>query len=755
MSIATKVMETIARLKSDAPQDPLLHEKRAVGRPMRRVDGKLKVTGTATFSAEFPFERLAHAALVTSTIARGRIAKIDTSKAEAAPGVVVVMTHANAPRMAPPLLESEGGSGASKLPVMQDDQVHWNGQPVAVVVADSEEEARAAAGLVEVEYLPGEALLSFDAAKGAAAPPKQIMGQPPFVKHGDAAAALAEAATKVDCIYRTPFSHHNALELHTTIAEWEGDDVTVFDASQSIAASRDTLAKMFGMDPKQVRVLSPYVGGGFGGKGMMTQSTILAVAVAKLAKRPVRLVLTREETFRIVGGRTVSEQRVALGVGEDRKLTAVIHTGATAVVAHNDFPEQFSFPARHLYATETYEIGQKAIALDMVANSAMRAPGESIGTFALESAVDELAHALGMDPVAFRRLNEPEKDPTKGTPFSHRALLLAYERGAAKFGWDPARPRAPRQDGEWLVGQGVATAYYPYMRWPARVRVRLVADGTAIVQTSAHEMGMGTATAQAQHAADRLGLAVDRVTFEYGDSTLPDGPLAGGSGQTASLVAAVTVASEKLNAELLRLAPKGSPLHGVKDVVARNGGLYCRDDAARGESYDVLLRRAGKDFLELEADAPPFLEAMKYSMASYGAQFCEVRVSSITGEVRVSRWVGSFDAGRILNPRTATSQFRGGIIMGIGMALMEGSDLDERSGRFATASLADYHVPVHLDVPPIDVLFNDIPDPHAPMGVHGIGEIGITGCAAAIANAIFDATGKRVRSLPIRLDALL
>jgi xanthine dehydrogenase YagR molybdenum-binding subunit len=386
----------------------------------------------------------------------------------------------------------------------------------------------------------------------------------------------------------------------------------------------------------------------------------------------------------------------------------------------------------------------------------MRAPGESIGGYALESALDELSYQLGMDPIELRRRNEPEYDPTKGTGFSQRDLLLAYQRGAEAFGWQRREPRSQR-DGGYLIGQGVATAYYPYYRMAAAVRLRINADGSAVVSTSAHEMGMGTATVQIQHAAQRLGLPRDMVSFEYGDSDLPETPIAGGSNQTASLVAGISAAIEKAQRALLDMTTPDSPLAIAKleEVEARHQGLYLLGDAVRGESYAEILARAGESHLEIEASAPPALELVKHSMHSYGAQFVELRVKESTGEVRLTRLLGSFDFGRVLNAKTAQSQLRGGIIMGIGMALTEESLFDKRYGRVLNASMSEYHLPVNLDVPAIEILTNDIPDPYSPLGVRGIGELGITGVAAAIANAIHNATGKRIRDLPITLDKLL
>ena len=430
-----------------------------------------------------------------------------------------------------------------------------------------------------------------------------------------------------------------------------------------------------------------------------------------------------------------------------------------AVTTHNNCPEQFTFPARHLYASASFDIAQKVVPLDVVANTFMRAPGESVGTFALESALDELAVETGIDPIELRRINEPETDPTSRRAFSSRHLVEAYRRGAERFGWAErsATPRA-RRDGDWLIGQGVATGTYPYYRMPGgAARVSLTADGRAVVQMAAHEMGMGTATVQAQHAAERLGLSLDKVSFDYGDTDLPAGTMAGGSSQSASIVATVTAACETLFGELIKLAGNDSPLSGLRpaDVEAHAAGLRHRETPERWESYASILARSGRAEVTAEAKSPMPIEPQKYSMHSYCAQFCEVRVNSVTGETRVSRFLGSFDTGRILNPKTAASQFRGGIIMGLGLALTEETLFDERSGRIMNPSLAEYHVPVHLDVPRIDVIWNDIPDPHTPLGLHGIGEIGITGVGAAVANAVYNATGMRVRSLPITLDKLM
>lgn len=764
MSVMSKVMQAVVHVMPDRERDELMDAHRVLGKPIDRLDGRVKVTGSATFAAEHELDGLVHATMVYSTVAKGTVKAIETSRAEQVPGVIAVMTNANSPRMKdPPLFDPAGGSdaGASTVNVLNTDEIFYDGQPIALVIADTLERAEYASSLVSVTYTSVPAELSFDAAKQKAKKPKNIMGEDTEVKHGDPEGALAKAPYKVDQRYQTPRYNHNAIELHGITALWDTEEkLTVYDASQFIRGTVDTLAKIFSLKPENIRVLSPYVGGGFGSKGSVWPHVQLCVLAAKVVQRPVRLVVSREGVFRTIGGRTPSDQRVALGAAADGKLTALLHTGVTATSFTNEFAEQFTFPARNLYQAENYLVDQEVVPLNTTANTFMRAPGESIGTFALESAMDELSYELGMNPIELRLQNDAAVQPAKKLQFSSRNLKEAYRRGAQKFGWS-SRPAAVRskREGEWLVGSGVATAFYPAYRFPASARVHINADGSAIVQCAAQEMGMGTATVQTQHAAERLGLTMAKVRFEYGDSTLPQAPVAGGSNQTISIALAVKEACEKLHEEILKLVhgDARSPLNHSKleDLEAHSGGLFRRDQPKTGETYAAILSRAGKASMDAEATSGQPLELMKYAMGSYGAQFCEVRVNEVTGEVRVSRWLGVFDTGRILNPKTAQSQFRGGIIMGIGMALTEETFFDERSGRIMNPSLAEYHVPVNLDVPHIEVEFLDIPDPHTPLGAHGIGEIGITGAAAAVANAVYHATGKRIRTLPITLDKLM
>ena len=737
--------------------DPLIRRKHGlIGLPTSRLDGPRKVSGAARFAAEFQMDRMLYAALAYSTVARGHITEIDTTNAEAVPGVVLVMTYRNAPRMkpAPAFMTADKAAGGDSLPIMQDELIHWNGQPIAVVLAETQEQADQAKSLIRVAYESEPAATVFADAK-TNTKPGVFQGQPLLLEIGDAEAALAAAPNKIDFVYRTPRHNHNPIELHAATLGWLGDELTVHDASQCVTHTAWSLAQVFGIDEKQVHITSPYVGGGFGSKTLW-QHQVLAAAASKLAGRPVRIVLSREGVYRVVGGRTLTEQRVAIGAQEDGRFSTLIQTGVVAMGRHNNMPEPFILPARSAYAAGAFKLDVETAQLDMLANTFMRAPGESVGTFALESAVDELANQMGIDPIELRIRNEPEKDPTSETPFSSRNIVEAYRAGAERFGWGArnATPRT-RREGEWLIGVGCATATYPYYRMPGgAARLTLKNDGRATVEIAAHEMGMGTATTQTMVTADRLGLSMECVTVEYGDSHFPGVVLAGGSQQTASVGAAVIAAHQKLVAELIKVAGKDSPLAGLdpEDVVGEHGYLCKLDNPECRESYVSILARAELEEVTVEATAPPPLEFTHWSMHSHGAMFCEVKVSAITGETRVTRFLGSFDCGRILNPKTAASQFRGGIIMGLGLALMEEAQFDERNGRIMNPSLAEYHVPVHMDVPKIDVIWTDIADPHAPMGAHGIGEIGITGVGAAVANAIFNAAGKRVRELPITLE---
>lgn len=745
-----------------ARPDPLNNRKHGlIGAQVSRVDGPRKVRGAATFAAEFRYEGMLYGALAFSTVPRGRITNLDTAAAEALSGVALVMTHRNAPEIKSlPAFYTEGKSVAGDtLPVMQDDRIHWNGQPIAVVLAETQEQADHAATLIRAEYEAEPAVTSFEQGKAAGREGAFHYGRPLKTEVEDAEAALAAAPVKVDEIYRTPFQNHNAIEPHAVTVVWDGDELIVHDASQGVAHTAWSLAYAFGLLEEQVHVSSPFVGGGFGAKSLWSHH-ILAAAAAKTAGRPVRFTLSRKGVYRVVGGRTTTEQRVAIGAEADGEFDAIIHTGVVAMGRYNNMPpEPFIASSGSLYAAHSFKLEVEMARMDMLANTFMRAPGEAVGSFGLECAVDELAVRLGMDPIELRMRNEPEKNPTSGLPFSSRHLVEAYRVGAERFGW-ATRSSTPgaQREGEWAVGMGVATASHPYVRMPGgEARITLSADGRVTVDVAAHEMGMGTQTTTAMIAAERLGVDMDRVTVRHGDSRLPGYIMAGGAQQTAVIGGAVSAAHRNLVEELLKLAGHDSPVAGLKpeEVGCVDEGLCKLDEPARFDSYAAILARSDREELSVVASGSPSLELANWSMRSWGAVFCEVRVNVVTGETRVSRFLGSFDCGRIINAKTAASQFRGGIIMGLGLALMEETLFDERSGRIMNPSLAEYHVPVHLDVPDIDVIWTDIPDPHAPMGAHGVGEIGITGVGAAVANAVYNATGKRIRDLPITLDKLL
>ncbi|GLY94831.1 xanthine dehydrogenase family protein molybdopterin-binding subunit [Actinoplanes sp. NBRC 103695] len=748
-----------------------------VGRPVDRVDGVAKTTGAAKYSADFPYADIAHAALVHAGIARGRVTAIDTGAAEAVPGVLKVLTHQNAPRMAPPPKVSiaDLSTMAPGTPVnyLNTDEVHWNGQPVAVVVAESLEAAHAAARLVRVSYEQQPATTDFAVAREHPKQVKNSMIDVGEARKGDAERALADAPVTVDLRYTTPGQNHNAIEPHATTAAWDGDRLTVHDATQNIDWTRKHLALRFGVPAAQVRVVATFVGGGFGGKGSVWAGTLLTALAARATGRPVRMALSRESVSRTVGGRAPTVQRVALGAERDGTLTALVHTGLTQVGRVGGGAERVASQSQYLYAAPAILVRHSTAEVDALPNTFMRAPGEAVGSFALESAIDELAGELGMDPIDLRVRNEPERSPLSGKRFSRRDLRRVYARGADRFGWagrDP-KPRSMR-DGRWLVGWGVASALHIPVPLPGDVLVRLRADGTVLVRSGLQEIGVGIATIVAQVTADALGVPLDVVSVEIGDSDQPTAPGAGGSTQTSAATAAVLQACEELKRSALGLARRAasSPLRGARpgDVETRDGGLRLAGGA--GESYAEILGRAGVPALEARTGSDSRLgqavgqarfmarflnDRRRWVHPATGVHFCEVRVDPDTAEVRVSRWLGVFDVGRVMNAKLAGSQLRGGVVMGIGAALSEETLVDPRTGRIMNPGLGEYHVPVHADVPRIDIECLDEPDPTTPLGLIGAGEVGITGVAAAVANAVHHATGVRVRDLPVTLDRLL
>jgi len=728
-----------------------------VGKPLNRVDGHLKVTGRARYSAEFPVAKLVHGVTIQSTIAHGKITQIDSRAAEQVPGVLIVMTHLNAPKVS-----GEAG-GERKLLLLQDNLVRYSGQHIGVVVADTFEHAMQAAALVKVQYDEEKPALDLKENLDQEYVPegKIPRNEPPDSARGSVAQGLAAAAVKVEQTYTTPVENHNPMEPHATTAVWQGDHLLLYDATQGVFGVKKKVAAVLGMPPENVRTMSYFVGGGFGCKGSVWAHVVLAAMAARQVNRPVKLVLGRIQMFGPVGFRPQTIQQVALGATREGKLTALRHAGTSLTSTFDEFIEPVAKTARMIYACPNIETSHRLVRLNVGTPTFMRAPGEASGSFALESAMDELAYALKMDPIELRLRNYAEVDQDKDLPWSSKSLKECYKLGAERFGWHKRNP-TPRsmRDGNILIGWGMATATYPTNRSPASAIAQIMADGTAVVRSGSQDIGTGTYTVMMQVAADALGLPAEKVRFELGDTEMPETPVSGGSQTAASVGSAVHLAGTEARSKLLQLAlaDQSSPLYGadVQNVIAEDGSLFLKDKSSKTETYSALLSRHGLKMIEARVDAKPGEEKEKYSMHSFGAQFAEVRVNPDSGEVRVSRWVGTFGVGRLLNAKTANSQLIGGIVYGIGMALMEHTVMDPDRGRVVNADLAEYHVPVNADVPEIEVIFVDEHDPYVNLiGVKGIGEIGITGTAAAIANAVYHATGKRVRDLPLTLDKLL
>jgi len=747
-----------------ADNKPAAQGEPAIGSAMDRVDGRLKVTGGALFSAEHPTPQVAHAVLVQSTIAKGRIAGIDSAAAGAMRGVLLVMTHLNAPRLPKPKPPGPDEQPLNpKLNLLQDDQVLYNGQPVAVVVADTLEHAQDAARRLRVHYAPAQgkeaAVLNFQLAKQTPRKPKEQPERPSDTSRGNLAGGVARSATRIDAVYTTPFENHNPMEPHATIAAWDGGRLTLHDATQNVSGVRKTAAKTFGIDPSQVRVVCPFVGGGFGCKGSTWSHVMLAAMAARQLGRPVKLALERTQMFAPVGARPMTEQHLLLGSAAGGKLSAVRHDTVSSTSFQDDFTEPCTAATRMLYETASLQTTQRLATLNLGVPTYMRAPGESSGSFALESAMDELAYALQLDPVELRLQNYAAQDPEKQLPWSSKQLRECYRSGAERFGWqrrDP-QPRSMQAGGQ-LVGWGMATATYPANRRPAKASATLMADGTAVVRSGTHDLGTGTYTVMTQIAADALGLAPRQVRFELGDTDLPEAPVSGGSQSVASVGPAVYAAAQAVREQLVALAVADarSPLHQAPaaDVQVRDGWLALPD--GRRDSVTAVMARHGGQPLSATNGAAPGDEKRQFSMHSFGAVFAEVLVDPELGTIRVPRIVGAYDVGRLMNRKTGQSQLMGGIVWGMGMALHEKTEMDARFGRAVNANLADYHVPVNADVGLIDVVVLDGADTRFnPLGARGIGEIGIVGVAAALANAVYHATGKRVRDLPIRLHQLL
>jgi len=738
-----------------------------VGQPVDRVDGLAKVTGTALYTAEHGLPGLTHAVLVTSTIASGRIVTIHTAQAEKMRGVLLVMTHLNAPRLA-----EKGQAGVVPpagriLNLLQDGQVLYNNQPVALVVADSLEHAQDAARAVRIVYAAARAELDFNQAKAACYAPKKARDQAADSARGDDSAGWNSASCGVDVIYRTPMEHHNPMEPHATIAHWEGDQrdqrdqLTLYDSTQNVSGVRATVAMRFGLPPGNVRVICPFVGGGFGSKGSAWSHVVLAAMASRQVGRPVKPVLERSQMFGMVGYRPLTEQHLRLGAAADGRLTAMRHDVIANTSCMEDWMEPAALITRMLYRSDSQETSHRLARLNIGTPTFTRGPGITSGSFALECAMDELAYVAKLDPIAFRLRNEADRDPGNGLPWSSKALRQCYAAGAERFGWagrDPL-PRSMR-DGHLLVGWGMASATYPAHRSPASARVSILPDGLALVQSGTHDLGTGTYTVMSQIAAEALGLPLAKVRFELGDTRLPVAPGAGGSQSVASVGPAVQAAALAAREKLLALAQADpeSPLYsaGPEEMILEAGWLFRKSSPQRREGVAALLARHGGLSLEATRDSRSGAEREAFSMHSFGAVFAEVHVDPELGIITVPRLVGAYGVGRLMNRKTGHSQLMGGMVWGLGMALLEKTEMDPRTGRAVNANLADYHVPTNADIHAIDIIVVDENDPHInSLGAKGIGEIGAVGVAAAIGNAVFHATGKRIRDLPITLDQLI
>jgi xanthine dehydrogenase YagR molybdenum-binding subunit len=736
----------------------------SVGKPLDRVDGRLKVTGRALYSAEHPVPNAAYAVLAMSTIPKGRITRMDTRAAERAPGVLAILTHENVEKLpTKPAGSSPNRPTSRKLNLLQDDQVLYSNQPVAVAVADTLENATRAAELVRVEYARDPFNVVLENGMAHAYDPGKAGGgnDPADSNRGDVQAGLTQGNARIEHLYVTPVETHNPMEPHATVAVWEGGKLTLYDATQGVFSDRERVATVLGLHPDDVRVVSPFLGGGFGSKGPTWSHVVLCAMAAKHVNRPVKLVMKREQMFGPLGFRGRTYQTVSLAAKSDGSLTAIRHDTIDQTSSFDQFVEACGLQARMLYESPNAASTHRLVKLDMGTPSFMRAPGEAPGNYALEAAMDELSYALKMDPLELRLRNYADQDPEKKKPWSSKSLRECYRLGAEQFGWSRRKQqvRATR-DGDWLVGYGMATACYPTRRSEASATATLRADGTALVEAGTQDLGTGTYTVMTQVAADAIGLPPHEVTFRLGDTDFSETPVSGGSQTAASTGSAVKLAGQALREKVVAMAidDPGSPLHGLgaNDVTIDNGLLVSKSAPSKHESLADLMRRQRKDEIEAKGDAKPGQEKDEYSMYAFGATFAEVRVDADLGQIRVAHMVGAYGAGRILNAKTARSQLMGGMVWGIGMALTEHTIIDPKRGRFVNANLAEYHVPVNMDAPPIEVITVHEEDPHVnELGVKGIGEIGITGATAAIANAVYHATGIRVRELPITPDKLL
>ena len=710
------------------------------GQPVTRVDGQLKVTGKAPYAADNQIPGLVYATLVCSTVARGRVNHMDTSAALRHHDVLRVLTD----------------FAGVKLP-FDTRQVSYFGQPLAVVIATTLEAAAHGASLVDVRYSSRPMLTDIDAPQAVTQPGHFIRDY----TRGDADQAIRRASVVTDLQFSIARNNHNPMELPATIAKWDGEKLTVWDKVQSISSARQSYADAMGVPQENVRVISPFVGGAFGSAGETWPHQLLAAFAARRMQRPVKLVLTRKQMYSVIGYRPTSRQRMAIGADQSGHIVAMIHEGRTETAKYGTYEDGLVGNPRFLYRVPNMRSTYRVVPLDVNLPTYMRGPGAVSGMFALESGMDDLAHRLGMDPIEVRLRNEPDVDQTDGLPFSTRRLTDCLRQGAATFGWNRRNPTpGATHDGDQLVGIGMAAAAFFTARSQCAAIARVLADGTAEVQSGTSDMGPGTYTSMTQVAADALGMPLGRVRFALGDSRFPAAPPHSGSQTMASVGSAVFTTANMLRDRFIRMAVTDpvSSLNGLRpeDVAVTDGRMFATAGPERGETYQDLLRRRGWPHLDCEQTWTPSDADKRYSMNAYGAVFAEVVVDPLLATVRIRRIYGCYDAGRVINPKLAHSQAIGGMVGGIGMALLEGTQLDHRDGRIVNANMSDYLVPVNADIPALDATFLPAEDKIAdPIGVKGLGELVIVGVPAAIANAVFNATGKRVTDLPITVEKLL
>lgn len=729
-----------------------------------RVDGIQKVTGRAKYSAEYDFPGMVYAALTRSTIARGTVTAIDTKAAENAPGVLKIITHLNCPE----LPGYKQAAGTENLPetkkgyrVFADDRVRFSGQPVAIVVADSHERAVHAASLVKVRYKTEKPNTNLEESMKNGSPLTGNAFKDYTRGNGD---AWRTADVKVDAEYLMPLEVHNPMEMHGLTVVWEGPGkLTVYEKTQGLKNTQGSIARLFGVSEEDIRVVTQYIGGAFGSAFNLWPHSVAALIAARQVNRPLRLSLRRNDMFTLVGYRPQARQRIALGASKEGKLTGIRHDAVAMTASYGEFTEGIVNASRSLYACDNVHTTYKIYPLDLSLPTWMRGPGETTGAYALESAMDELAYALNMDPIELRLINYAETDLEDNKPYSSKYLKECYELGKQRIKWDD-RNRQPRsmKEGDWLIGYGMGSGIFSAWRGSAKAKARLMDDGSLVIQSGVTDMGPGTATAMTKLASDTLGLNPKRISFEMGDSHLPPGPFQGGSGTTSTLGTAVHDVCVNVKKKLADLVKDNSIFHTavvhtpkMEDLLFEDGYIVLASDRSKKISYAEALRNAGLRHLEIleESKSNPMTNHSAYS---YAVHFVKVAVHEKTGVVRVTRVVSAVDAGKILNEKTAESQIIGAAVGGISMSLMEEGVIDHRYGRWVNNNFADYHVAVNADVPPVEVVFVNKPDPVLnPIGSKGMGEVGLVGFAAAVGNAVYHATGKRIRELPITPDKII